>query len=69
MASAVPLFCSPAGERCACDKEKQAMPDELLQALREFITHEIDIIHESDWWKELIDEAVDRRLAEREADE
>jgi len=38
----------------------------LTQAVREMITHEIDIIHESDWWKEMIDEAVDRRLAERE---
>jgi len=45
------------------------MPDELIQALREFITHEIDIIHDSDWWKQLIDEEVDRRLAEREAHE
>ena len=38
----------------------------LTQAVREMITHEIDIIYESDWWKEMIDEAVDRRLAERE---
>ena len=43
------------------------MPDELIQALREFIAHEIDIIHESDWWEQLIIDVVDRRLAEREA--
>jgi len=42
------------------------MEAKLMQALRELITHEIDIIHESDWWQQLIDEAVDRRLAERE---
>ena len=38
----------------------------LTQVVREMICHEIDIIHESEWWKEMIDEAVDRRLAERE---
>jgi len=44
------------------------MPDELIQALREFITHEIDIIHDSDWWKQLIDEEVDHPILVRSAD-
>ena len=42
------------------------MEAKLIQALRELITHEIDIIHESDWWQQLIDEAViDGWLSER----
>jgi len=42
------------------------LENSLTQVVREMICHEIDIIHESDWWKEMIDEAVDRRLAELE---
>ena len=42
------------------------LENSLTQVVREMSCHEIDIIHESEWWKEMIDEAVDRRLAERE---
>ena len=44
----------------------RTVQETLYMAIRDMICHEIDIIHESDWWKEMIDEAVDRRLAERE---
>lgn len=47
-------------------KDFRQVQEDLLIALKIFVLYQIDIIHESDWWKELIDEAVDRRLAERE---
>ena len=44
----------------------KTVQETLYMSIRDMICHEIDIIHESDWWKEMIDEAVDRRLAELE---
>jgi hypothetical protein len=36
----------------------------LLQALRVIVTHEIDIVTESDWFEEYVETMVDKRIKE-----
>lgn len=36
-------------------------PDELIQALRDMITHEIDLILDSDWLSMELDKKLDER--------
>jgi len=36
----------------------------LLQAVRVIVTHEIDIVTESDWFEEYVETMVDKRIKE-----
>lgn len=50
-------------------KDFQQVQEDLLTALKIFVLYQIHIIHDSVWWDEAIDEALDRRLAERDKNE
>ena len=38
--------------------------ERLLQVVRVIVTHEIDIVTESDWFEEQVDAMVDKRIKE-----
>tara|TARA_Y100001963_G_scaffold98522_1_gene135473 strand:+ start:209 stop:337 length:129 start_codon:yes stop_codon:yes gene_type:complete len=42
------------------------MHDKLYEVIREIICHELDVITESDWFKELVEEEVKKALKEND---
>ena len=42
------------------------MQDKLYEVIREIICHELDVITESDWFEELVEERVKKALKEND---
>ena len=49
------------------DTQSQAVAERLLQVVRVIVTHEIDIVTESDWFEEYVETIVDKRVKEMTA--
>jgi hypothetical protein len=41
-----------------------SVPDRLHEVIREIVCHEVDIVTESDWFKEIVEEEVKKTLKE-----
>ena len=49
------------------DTQSQTVAERLLQVVRVIVTHEIDIVTESDWFEEYVETMVDKRIKEMTA--
>jgi len=49
------------------DTQSQTVAERLLQVVRVIVTHEIDIVTESDWFEEHVETMVDKRIKEMTA--
>ena len=46
------------------DTQSQTVAERLLQVVRVIVTHEIDIVTESEWFEEYVETMVDKRIKE-----